>query len=85
VLGPDFKPYFYGRQATPYLNWDISKVQLEELNYYDNLEAIDRNIRGDMPDYIVDQINIVPSIFDKIPLLGEEYEPVRNGLFKRRN
>ena len=85
VLGPDLRPYFYGRQATPYLNWDISKVQLEELNYYDNLEAINRNIRGDMPDYIVDQINIASSIFDKIPLLGEEYEPVRNGLFKRRN
>lgn len=85
VLGPDFEPYFYGKQATPYLNWEISKVQWEALNYYDNLEAIDRNIRSDMPEYIVDQVDIVSIVFDKIPLLGEEYEKVGDGLYKNLN
>ena len=84
VLGPDFKPYYFGRQATPYLDWTISKVQLEGLNYYDNIEDIDRNIRGDMPEYIVDQLGMIPLIFDKIPLLGKEYEPMGDGIYKSR-
>jgi hypothetical protein len=83
VLGPDIKPYYIGKQATPYFNWNLSKVQLEHLNYYDNLEAIDKNIRGDMPEYILDQINLAPELLKSIPLLGKEYEYLGNGIYQR--
>lgn len=83
VLGPDIKPYYVGKQATPYFNWDLSKAQLEHLNYYDNLEAIDKNIRSDMPEFIIDQINLAPEIFKYIPLLGKEYEYSGNGIYRR--
>lgn len=84
VLGPDYEPYFYSRQATPYLDWELSRVQLEGLDYYDNLEGIDRNIRSDMPEYIVDQRDLAPVIFDKIPILGQEFEHLGNGIYKNR-
>lgn len=84
VIGPDIRPYFYGRQATPYFNWELSKSQVEGLNFYDNLEAINRNIRNDMPEFIIDQVNIVPELFDKIPLLGNEFDPAGNGIYKKR-
>jgi hypothetical protein len=83
VLGPDIQPYLHGKVSTPYFNWSLSKDQLEGLNYYDNLEAIGRNIRGDMPDYIIDQVGLVPRLFEKIPLLGREFVPVGNGIYKR--
>jgi hypothetical protein len=83
VLGPDIQPYLHGKVSTPYFNWSLSKDQLEGLNYYDNIEAIDRNIRGDMPDYIIDQVGLVPRLFEKIPLLGREFVPVGNGIYKR--
>ncbi|MCK5702891.1 MAG: hypothetical protein KAI29_17130 [Cyclobacteriaceae bacterium] len=83
VLGPDIKPYLIGKQATPYFNWSLSKGQLEHLDYYDNLEAIDKNIRSDMPDFIVDQIDLAPKLFEQIPLLGTEYEQKGRGIYKR--
>jgi hypothetical protein len=84
VLGPDIRPYYFAKVATPYLNWPLSKWQVEELNYYDNLESIDRNFRHDMPDYIVDQIDLAPRLFYNMPLLGAEYENVGRGIYRRK-
>jgi len=85
VFGEDIRPYAISKQATPYFNWKLSKDQLENLNYYDNLEAINKNLRSDMPDYIIDQIGLAPKIFDKIPLIGSEYVMVEDGIYKRKN
>ena len=83
VLGPDIKPYYFGKQASPYFNWSLSKDQLENLKYYDNLQAVDKNIRSDMPEFIVDQIGLAPELFNQIPLLGMEYEETGIGIFRR--
>ncbi len=84
IFGPDIRPYYFASAATPYLNWQLSKWQLEELNYYDNLESIDRNFRRDMPDYIVDQIDLAPRLFYNMPLLGAEYVNAGKGIYKRK-
>ena len=84
VFGPDTRPYYFAGVATPYLNWELSKWQIEELNYYDNLESIDKNFRNDMPDFIVDQIGLAPRLFYNMPILGAEYENIGNGIFKRK-
>ncbi|MDZ7606785.1 MAG: hypothetical protein U5K79_14615 [Cyclobacteriaceae bacterium] len=84
VFGPDIRPYYFASVSTPYLNWQLSKWQVEELNYYDNLESIDRNFRQDMPDYIVDQIDLAPRLFYNMPLLGAEYENTGRGIYKRK-
>jgi hypothetical protein len=83
VLGPDIRPYLESMPATRYFDWDLSKKQLAALNYYDNIEAIDRNIRRDMPDFIVDQVGIVSEIFDRIPLLGDEFKKLDHGIYQR--
>ena len=83
VLGEDIRPYATARQATPYFNWKLSKDQLEKLNYYDNLEAINKNFKNDMPEYIIDQIGLAQKIFDKIPLIGSEYTMIEEGIYFR--
>lgn len=83
VLGDDIRPYAISKPATPYFNWRLSKDQLEKLNYYDNLEAINKNFHRDMPEYIVDQIGLAPKIFDKIPLIGSEYKMIEHGIYSR--
>jgi hypothetical protein len=83
VLGPDIEPYLHAKVSTPYFNWSLSRNQLEGLNYYDNLEEIDRNIRGDMPDYIIDQVGLAARLFEKIPILGSEFVLIGNGIYKR--
>ncbi len=84
VLGPDILPYYYGKVATPYFNWEISREELENLNFYDNLEEIDRKIRQDMPEYIIDEVDLAPKIFDKIPLLGKEFQYLQDGVYKKQ-
>ncbi len=84
VLGPDINPYSISKQATPYFKWYLSEGQLTNLDYYDNLEAIYRNVLGDMPDYIVDEIELAPKIFYKIPSLGSQYEAVGQRLYRRK-
>lgn len=83
VLGPDISPYYVSRQATPYFNWDLSKKQLIHLDYYDNLVSINKNIKSDMPQYIIDQIGLAPKLFDKIPSIGKEYRQIEKGIYKR--
>jgi len=83
ILGQDISPYVISKQATPYFNWRLSQDQLTNLDYYDNLESINKNFRKDMPDFIIDQIGLAPEIFHQIPLLGAEYKSVKNGIYQR--
>lgn len=83
VLGPDIRPYALAHQATPYFNWNLSKGQLSNLDFYDNLEAVHENMRKDMPEYIIDQIGLAPKLFEQIPLIGREYTDTGKGIYKR--
>ena len=83
VLGPDIRPYYYAKVATPYFNWQLCKDEIEGIAFYDNLEMIDYKVRSDMPDFIIDQENIATNIFEKIPLLGREYQSIQNGIYRR--
>ena len=83
ILGSDIRPYAYTKQATPYFNWELSRDQLEYLSYYDNLEEIDSNFRKDMPEFIIDQIDLAPKLFNSIPLIGAEYEKYGDGIYRR--
>lgn len=83
VLGPDIKPYFVSKHATPYFNWELSKNQLENLDYYDNLEEVNKNLRSDMPEFIIDQVGLAPNLFRKIPLIGAEYEQANGKVYRR--
>ena len=83
IIGPDATPYLHCQQSTPYFNWELSRKQLEQLDFYDNIEAISKNIQSDTPQYIIDQQGIVPDLFDKLPILASEYTEVQNGIYKR--
>ncbi len=84
VLGTDISPYYSGLQATPYFNWNLSKKHLEHLQFYDNMELIDKNLRSDIPDVIIDQIDLAPELFNSIPMLGSEYINTGDGIYKRK-
>ena len=84
VLGPDISPYYSGLQATPYFNWNLSKKHFEHLQFYDNMELIDRNLRSDIPDVIIDQIDLAPELFNSIPILGSEYINIGDGIYERK-
>jgi hypothetical protein len=81
VLGRNFHLFREATLATPYLNWALSKKQLQNLDYYDNVVEIFDNFRRDMPDVIVDEEDVMSPIFIRIPALREQYTEVRPGWY----
>lgn len=73
VIGEELSYYQGAHLATPYLNWDLSRLQLEHLNYFDNNEEIFLHFKKDMPEVIIDKKNLVPSLFERMPTIGAQY------------
>ena len=83
VLGDGVEEYKNNYAATPYLNWNLAKYELENLDNYDNVISILRNFEKDSPDIIIDKINLAPKLFKRIPALERRYKRVEKGIYKR--
>lgn len=83
VLGNGIEEYKNNFVATPYLNWNLAKYELENLDNYDNVISILRNFEKDSPEIIIDKVNIVPKLFKRIPVLERRYKLVEKGIYKR--
>ena len=85
VLGDNLNYYKNASLATPYLNWQLTSMQLGHLDYYDNLAGAFKNFTTDKPDIIVDEASLTPELFEKIPVLEREYERIGNThLYQRK-
>ena len=78
VLGDDLSYYQNCTPALPFINWPMSEDQLTQLEYYDNAVKILKSFKKDAPDLIVDQKNVMPRIFSRIPQLDSMYTAVPN-------
>ena len=74
IIGEDLSAYRYNRLATPYLNWDLSKYDLKNLDNYESVINIFDHFRKDPPDYILDRENVVEKLFQRAPALANQYE-----------
>lgn len=73
VLGDEINHYQNATLATPYLNWDLSQIQLKNLNYYDNSAEVFVNFKEDLPEVIVDQEQTIPMLFKTMPTIASQY------------
>lgn len=85
IIGEDLSAYRQNRLATPYLNWDLAKYNLKNLDNYESVIDVFDHFRQDPPDYIVDRENVVPKLFQRVPALAVQYEktPVAD-VYKRK-
>ena len=74
VIGEDLSAYQQNRLATPYLNWDLAKYDLKNLDNYEALINVFDHFRTDPPDYIIDRENVVSKLFQRAPALAVQYE-----------
>ena len=81
VLGNEINAYYHADLATPYLNWELSRLHFDNIDYYDNLDQIYTNFTNDLPEIIVDPGGIMQRVFEHLPLLEERY--TRNGDYYR--
>jgi hypothetical protein len=85
VIGERIDEYKVGRSATCYLNWDLSKIDLENPDNYESIINIFDNFKKDPPTIIIDKQNVVPKIFQRIPALAADYRTTDiKGVWQRK-
>jgi hypothetical protein len=85
VLGNDLSPYIHNKTATPYVNWSLASRQFNQLNNYENIVAIMKNIETDKPEYIFDLENRMPGVFTVLPHLSLKYLPSTGHIYVLKN
>ncbi len=78
LLGDDLNVYRHARLATPYLDWQLASRQLEEVSYFENLAQVYVGFSEDMPDVIIDEAQLMPRLSERIPVLRDSYQKLRN-------
>lgn len=83
VLGDGIQEYKNNYAATPYLNWNLAKYELENTDNYNHVISILKNFEQDSPEIIIDKVNLVPKLFKRIPALKRQYKLVEKGVYRR--
>lgn len=73
VLDQNLSVYKNSELATPYFNYKLSLNHFANPGYYDNLTAILENFDEDTPEVIIDPNKHMSAIFERIPVLAEQY------------
>lgn len=74
VIGERIDEYEYGYATTCYLNWELSKIDLQNPDNYESIINIFDNFKKNPPTIIIDKENVVPKIFKRIPELAKDYK-----------
>ncbi|MEZ4905799.1 MAG: hypothetical protein R2822_30555 [Spirosomataceae bacterium] len=86
VIGEDEGEYKNNFPATAYLNWELAKYDFENLDSYESVISIFDNFIADPPTYIIDKINIMPRLFERLPELKIRYQKTQwKGIYRLIN
>ncbi|NID13281.1 hypothetical protein [Fibrivirga algicola] len=84
IIGEDLSGYRYNRPATPYLNWDLAKYDLRNLDNYEAVIDIYDKFQQDPPDFVVDRQQVIPKLFQRVPALAARYKTTETpGIYER--
>ncbi|OUJ76183.1 hypothetical protein [Hymenobacter crusticola] len=75
VLGNDQRPYLHNRLATPYLDWSLAQVDFGHLEEYAAVARLAHNFTPIPPDYIIDEVGLLPTLRYKVPAVFAQYKP----------
>lgn len=73
VLGKETSIYQNAKLATPYLEWQLAAVHFHDIGYYDHLIEIYEHFQKDRPEVIIDEIGVIPDLFEKLPTIAALY------------
>ena len=84
IIGERIDEYDQTYSSTCYLNWDLSKIDLQNPNNYESIINIFDNFRKDPPTIILDKENVIPKIFERVPELAKDYKTTKlKGVYER--
>ena len=73
IIGEDLNAFERAQLATPYFNWHLSQRHLAQLQSFNSLAVVYRNFAQDLPEVIIDQKQIAPELFERMPTIGAKY------------
>ncbi|WP_157971949.1 hypothetical protein [Pleomorphovibrio marinus] len=82
VLGKDLAYYHSASPATGFLNFNLSKKHLLEVEDFDKMHVTMANFQKDPPEWVIDQEGVFSSILPYYPILQEAYTPRRPGIYE---
>jgi len=79
VLDEAWGIYKDNQLASPFLNWNLSKVVFSQPEYYDNIIKVYEGLRADPPEIIRDKNDLLKPFMDRLPELKQAY--TRKGMY----
>lgn len=84
ILGPEIEEYLTNQMAGPFVNWELAKPLLSELNSYKNVIIVQAYFAKDQPTYIYDSEGYFAKIGQHLPSITQQYELVSPKLYKKK-
>jgi hypothetical protein len=84
VLGPEIDEYLHNEMAGPFVNWELAKPILNQLNSYKNVITVQEYFAKDQPTYIYDSEGYLPKIGQYLPSITQQYVLVSPKLYRKK-
>lgn len=85
-LSNDFNVFIDNNCATGFVDFEIAEQILSDVSNYKSISYISLQLEKDLPEIIIDDKNLMPIIFDKIPWLSSKYiKDVRLNYYEKKS
>jgi hypothetical protein len=84
ILGPEIEEYLGNEMVGPFVNWDLAKPLLSNLNSYKNVIIVQEYFVKDRPTYIYDSEGYFKKIEQHLPSITQEYVLVGPKLYRKK-
>ena len=84
ILGPEIQEYLHNQMAGPFVNWDLAKPLLSQLDSYKNVIIVQDYFVKDQPTYIYDSEGYFAKIGHHLPHITQQYVLVSPKLYKKK-
>lgn len=84
ILGPEIEEYLHNEMAGPFVNWELAKPLLSQLNSYKNVITVQAYFEKDQPIYIYDSEGYFRKIGQYLPSITQQYVLVGPKLYRKK-
>ncbi|MEQ9466752.1 MAG: hypothetical protein RLN88_05030 [Ekhidna sp.] len=83
VLGSDLSYYKNEQVLTPCFNAELTSRAFRGLDYYSSAGELYDLFHRANPDFIIDEMEVMPKVFSRFPKMGETYQSLGKGRYQK--
>lgn len=83
ILAGDLNYYASETVLTPCFNRDMTALALEGLDYYSSAGELFKLFERADPNFIIDEIDVMPKVFARFPKVEESYRSLGRGRYRK--